>query len=237
MTCTAWESAIDAYMDDDLDRVSTRRLEAHLAACASCRALVDDLRAIQHEARALPTSIQPTRDLWPGIEQRLGPQPATGTQHRFGVRPWRNGILLAAAAAILLLIGTWAVSQNQLVAPMTETTARGTDPGSTTGGDPAGANQGLAVMPVTDTQGAAGPAVAATRDAASRLRATVETRWAGLTPATRDVLERNLTVIDQAIQEIEGALATEPEDRGLQSLLLASYRQQISLLERLVDLG
>src|SRR5689334_15350948 len=44
--------------------------EAHLAACARCRSLVDDLTAITRAAATLPP-IEPSRDLWAGIAQRI----------------------------------------------------------------------------------------------------------------------------------------------------------------------
>ena len=61
---------LSAYLDGELERDSRRRLEAHLAACPQCSALLADLRAIvaaapHYEGR------EPSRDLWNEIEVRL----------------------------------------------------------------------------------------------------------------------------------------------------------------------
>ncbi len=217
MSCDRWASAIDAMIDNELNTGASERLEAHLATCEPCQAVVADLRSLRQETAALPLAIEPPRDLWPAIADRLPAKPAANARRW---RPWGMGTLLAAAAGTLMIVGIW-LTQARL-SPGPDTTAR--------------VEGGNGVVPVATTR-LSGPAIAATRDAATSLRAQVQTRWASLTPATRDVLERNLDVIDQAVLEIEAALASEPEDQGLQSLLLASYRQQISLLERLVELG
>lgn len=48
----------------------------------------------------LPKSISPARDLWPGIEGRLRRRRGAGTQGR----RWLAGLVLAAAAAIVLIV-------------------------------------------------------------------------------------------------------------------------------------
>ncbi len=218
MSCNEWASAIDAMMDDELEAVAMKRLEAHLAVCVGCREMVVDLRSLRQATEALPLAIEPPRDFWPSVASRLSARPVPVVR-RF--RPWHLEPLWAVAAAALIIFGVW-LSQERLN-PSVDTVAQ--------------RDSTNVVLPVTNDRLVAGPAIAATRDAATTLRAQVEARWGSLTPATRTVLERNLDVIDQAVLEIETALASEPEDQGLQSLLLASYRQQISLLERLVELG
>lgn len=53
-----------------------------------------------------------------------------------------------------------------------------------------------------------------------------------LAPETRLVVERNLTIIDQAIAEAEAALAADPGNPSLERMLLARYDQRLSLLRR-----
>ncbi|MEO8140089.1 MAG: hypothetical protein ABI742_10600, partial [Gemmatimonadota bacterium] len=69
---------------------------AHLATCASCRAEAEAIRSIMAEARALPRSVLPERELWPGIAPRLsGP-----ASRRFP--PLRGWMRLAAAIGLIL---------------------------------------------------------------------------------------------------------------------------------------
>ena len=52
-------------------------------------------------------------------------------------------------------------------------------------------------------------------------------------PETREVVERNLRVIDEAIEELRQALAADPGNPQLENLLLAQHRTEIDLLQRL----
>jgi hypothetical protein len=53
-----------------------------------------------------------------------------------------------------------------------------------------------------------------------------------LMPETIEKVERNLAIIDQAIDEIRQALAEDPNNRALQQLLKASYGQKAALLRQ-----
>lgn len=80
---------------------------------------------------------------------------------------------------------------------------------------------------------AALPTVLAPYAAASdELTRAFEAERAALSPATREVLDRNLRIIDQAIAESRQALAADPSSRVATDLVVAAYRQKLSLLER-----
>jgi hypothetical protein len=54
----------------------------------------------------------------------------------------------------------------------------------------------------------------------------------GLSPTTLAVVQRNLSIVDQAIHESETALAADPGNHALEQMLLARYQQRLSLLRR-----
>jgi hypothetical protein len=87
-----WNERLSEYLDGELGPAERAACEAHLAGCASCRALLDDLARLQRAARALPAR-PPERDLWPGIERALG----RGAP--------RTAWLLAFAAGVLVTLG------------------------------------------------------------------------------------------------------------------------------------
>jgi hypothetical protein len=87
-----WLERLSEYLDEELAPSERAACEAHLAGCAACRALLEDLRRVQRAARALPTR-PPERDLWPGIERELGRGAPRMT--------W----LLAFAAGVLATLG------------------------------------------------------------------------------------------------------------------------------------
>jgi hypothetical protein len=75
-TCTDMAGLLDDYVNATLPPADRARVEQHLAGCARCRAEAAAVRAIVAGARGLPASILPDRDLWSGIEPRLGPRRA-----------------------------------------------------------------------------------------------------------------------------------------------------------------
>lgn len=85
------DERLNGLVDGTLDAAAGDEAERHLAVCDACRAEVAQLRALLAGARALPRSIEPSRDLWPGIAPRLG---------RRGLPRW-----LAVAAVLVLAAG------------------------------------------------------------------------------------------------------------------------------------
>jgi len=100
MTGPHMETKLDEYVDGTLAAHDRASVEAHLAECASCRAGVAELQSLSASAARLPKSIEPRRDLWPGIGRRIG-QRATWNVQRF----WRGA--WAAAAALVLAVGIY----------------------------------------------------------------------------------------------------------------------------------
>src|SRR5829696_3429460 len=85
------EHALHDYVDG-VDRPSERpALEQHLAACASCRRLVDDLREIQRALATLEPRDPPVR-VWSRVERAImlerehGAESARGSEAARGVR-------------------------------------------------------------------------------------------------------------------------------------------------------
>ena len=68
--CDRFDTLLPEYLEHDLAPNDRAAAVAHLAECARCRALVDDLGAISRAAAALPP-LEPERDLWAGIAARI----------------------------------------------------------------------------------------------------------------------------------------------------------------------
>lgn len=99
MTCDDAIGELHARLDGS-GAGDGRALAEHLASCASCRALEEDLRRLRAAAAELPPEIPPSRDLWPGIAARIGRPRASG---------WRGpGMWLAATA--LVAVGSSALT-------------------------------------------------------------------------------------------------------------------------------
>ena len=208
------------YLDGALPQATSEEVGAHLAACDGCRAVHDDLRAVAQAARAMGP-LEPPRDLWPGIAQGLRPREesrggwAPSTPSSRAPRP-----LLAAAAVVLVAVSAslawW--------------------------------GRGALVVPPAATPPA--PAVGVVRPAASanvelpesmaaelqRLEAVVSGVRERLDPGTVEVLERNLLLIERAIEDSYRALAVDPENDFVRQHLERTYQRKIDFLRELSQL-
>jgi anti-sigma factor RsiW len=107
MSCREIEDRLDDYVDGELPEGEFQEMELHLASCAACRNAERQLRRLLAEARALPRERTPSRDLWPGITERL-------ETRRFG----GNWTFLAAAAILVLaLAGVFLFREGRPPAP------------------------------------------------------------------------------------------------------------------------
>lgn len=101
MTCERFEEILVDFFEGDLPAESKAAANAHARECASCAAVVSDVERITRDAAALPT-MQPSRDLWMEIEDRISAPvltlaPPAHRGHRFGA-----GWMAAAAAALIV---------------------------------------------------------------------------------------------------------------------------------------
>ena len=221
MTCEELDARLDDWLDGTLPPAEARRVEAHLAACAACRESERRLRQLLAHAAALPRSVTPPRDLWPGIARRIegrdrlagAPRlgPLARARRRRDGRARRGGSSLAGAAA--------------------RGRAHGRDPRPR-----AGARGGLHRRPPSPTRVLA----QAERDyesAANALLAALQQRRAPLAAGELERVQANLQVIDRALAEVRQALASDPENPELNRMLVATHRKKVDVLRRVVRLS
>ncbi len=106
---------LSEYLDGELAGRRRAELERHLAGCAACRVVLEDLRAVAARAAALEPGM-PVDDLWPGILARLDARApasqsgATRLPSRWAGRRFAFSLpQLAAAAALLVVLSGGAV--------------------------------------------------------------------------------------------------------------------------------
>ena len=170
----------------------------------------DELMAAAAELNA---EVAPGRDLWPGIEQ------AISVPARPGRTAWNS--VWAQAAAVLLLVGgssgvTYlAVKDNgNAVSPVV------------------GAAPALQFQPVSASFGSLYNLGPDYQDARRNLSAKVDARLSRLSAEEREVVQKNIAVIRAAIDDINTALADEPDSALLQKLLISTYREELNLMMR-----
>ena len=170
--------------------------------------LDDELMA---RAAALPTEVKPERDLWPAIEEAVL-RPAVRERSM-----WNT--VWAQAAAVILLIG---------------------------------GSSGLTYLAVKGGEDATVPAVAGTTqlvfepvdasfgsqytlgpdyiDARRVLTGNLDEELDRLSPEAREEVVTNMQTIRDAIDDINRALADDPDNVLLQRMLLNTYRDELSLM-------
>ena len=198
------------------------------------------LRRLRDAVAALPRSIEPERDAWPAIRDRIEAQrvraiaPATA-----GVAQARPRRLIRIAAAAVVLV---ALSSGLTIFVLGRAKARAIVSAPPQGATPTDLSRapivppapGPRIIPVTD---ASISVVFARYDAAAAdLSAELRARRARIDPRTVAVLDSCIRKIDAAIAEARGALREDPKNAVIAELLTVSYRQKLDLLKRAADL-
>lgn len=230
----AWTDRLSDYLDGEQRPEERVELEAHLDECESCRRVLEELRAVAARARALP-DVPPARDLWPGIATAIQAPPLSGAaeagqvialptaETRRLAHPARRVSLthsqLAAAAVslmVLSVLATW------------------------------WAGSGLAVRGVPGDRAAPGAVIMAAdvpappEGLALELRSLEEALAQSSTPLdpnTVRIIEKNLAVIERAIDESRQALAVDPGNTFLVDHLERAYRHKLTYLREAVQLA
>ena len=233
-TADPWRDRLSEYIDGDLDVPTRAALDAHLAACAECRAARDALERVTARAKRLAYR-PPATDLWVPIEaaiaahrdRQLQPAaPASGGRRR-RVVTLTIGRLVAAAAVVAVAAGTvtWTIASRR---PPNVADGRAGDSARVpTGVAPAGGG-GSAAAPSL--------AVASYRDAAADLERVLAAGRGTLRPETMRVIEENLRAIDVAIAEADSALRRDPGSAYLNQYLAATMQRKLKLLRRAVEI-
>jgi len=108
LDCDGFAAKLADYLDGDLPAVERDAMDAHASACTECRRLLSELEALRVDAAALPL-LEPSRDLWAGIAERIDARVLPLDAPRVGRtatvrRTWRHPAV-AAAALVLVTAG------------------------------------------------------------------------------------------------------------------------------------
>jgi len=249
LTCDAFQEQLSEYLEGTLSDSAVADAELHIAACASCRALVEDLQAIAAGASTLAPLV-PARDLWPGIAARIEPKVLKLTPAARAAKPWSRMTLGAIAAGLVAVtaLSTWQLTRSRESASTIAQTPPVTavQPESTPSTLAAPGIQESAVTAVATPLVPTAPASPAlvsspTRapDAAttyaneiSKLRVVFDQQSDLLDPRTRAILSTSLRTIDSAIAEARRALDRDPASQFLTQQLNKSLEQKLGLLRK-----
>ena len=214
-------------VDGRLDPAEQRQIERHLEACAECRALVTDLRSIRASAFMLDRR-EPAAALWAKLQAAVAAEPKPSARLLQMPRAIRRSlgeggwpVWLGAAAALILatVIG---------LLPLLNRNA------ASDGDQPA-----AEVQPEVTVESVAEEFAKAEehyQKAIDDLQTIANKDTGELDPQVAAVLQKNLTVIDQAISESRAALKTQPTSTNAQDGLFDALRTKVALLQQTVEL-
>ena len=218
------EALVD-LVDGRLDPAEQRDVERHLEACDNCRALVD--RPADHprggvharSARAGGRDVDGAAGGGRGGAARR--EGRVLRDRRAGARrDWPVWLGAAAALVLATVIG---------VLPLLQSRDAGTDdaaarPAPHGGGHRRIGHRGIRGGRTALPEGDRRPADIANKDTGE------------LDPQVAAVLQKNLTVIDQAISESRAALKSQPASTNAQDGLFDALRTKVALLQQTVEL-
>lgn len=275
-TCDDFSEHLAGHLEGDASRDVTAAMDAHVATCAACAALMQEIAAITRQAAAL-AELSPGRDLWTGIAARIDApvipietgiaRRSTGGRREGASRRWWAHPALAAAALVGITAGaTYYMTKEFIEQPVAPATMAQTP---TVGGEgttveavpPVHVAAVSEAPPASDAPRGSGatprPARAGFRAAGTlsmgrqyaayrpgetaaldslyyreiiRLRQLLSERSAELDSSTVAVIDRNMLVIDRAIQECRAALAADPASKFLNQQLNQALETKIELL-------
>jgi hypothetical protein len=191
---------------------------AHLRGCAACADDVARLERLTMRARQLEEPTDELGALWPGIRSRierakvvpLAGEPAGGAHGR------RRVLAMVAAAAMLVVAALLAErSSVRTGAP---------------GGGPVASDTAASMRFIDDS-------VRVYREEAQMLMNQLELTRSMLDPTAAAAIDKDLAVVDSAIDELQTALVRDPRNPALQRLLATSYREKIEVLKRVSNAG
>ena len=217
------EIQLNDYVEGALGAAERADVEQHLASCDDCRALVDDLRAVRSAAGALEHRDPPAR-AWSRLERAIQFE----AEHRDAdarLKPSRYVFTwLAAAAAILIAVAvglTYRPAMRQQ---------------SATNQPAVGANVPAADASAQTVEAELRAAEEHYDKAIKGLEQITNEEKGTLDTQTAATLQKNLAVIDQAINESRAAVRAQPASQPAQDSLIESFKAKLALLQDTVAL-
>ena len=212
------EEALNACADGSLTAADAAAIEQHVASCVSCRQLVDDVREILRATADLGLQDPPAR-AWTRIERAIQLEGARSA----GSRAWLPWLAAAAALVLATVVGLrYAPGRSQTGAP-----ASLAQDGS------AQVSAGDAALSVENELR---QAEAHYENAIKGLEQIANAEQNALDPRTAATLQKNLAVIDQAINESRAAVRSQPASEPAQQSLIENFKTKIALLQDTVAL-
>ena len=257
ITCERFNEQLAEFLERAVSEPMRSAMESHAVKCDDCGPLLADLRRLRIDASNL-SELTPSRDLWPGIAERIEApvlsMPGARTARR---RVWANPIFVSLAAAGLVAItatithrmdggrvdgstgGRPANGAPTSTAPAQAANSPAKTPALPTvvaqvdSGPPVHRSTGLPVYPASNKKASAEQTY--DREIA-RLLVVYNARRPDLDSGTIAVVKKNLKIIDDAITQTKLALRRDPASQFLMESLNDALDTKVQLLRKVAML-
>ena len=234
MNCEQYQDVLSDFIDGSLAPEEHNSVAAHLSVCGECTEARNDVDAIVgfcHEHRGEYDAVPNERALWlrisnmiemesPDVPRKAIPADA-GWWFRLMNRSWQLSFPQLAAAATVIII---------VVSIFTVVGLRGLN---FTGGDPGVRTAGLA-LPSTD--GAVKERFRQQQQVIAYWNERVELNKARWNPQMRETFDKNMSVIDTAVNDSMSRLTQNPHDEVSEEILNAALNDKVELLREFAAL-
>jgi len=214
MTCEQCSDWLGDAVDGTLDAERQAQIDAHCSGCAACRELLNDLKDIRAAAATLDRRT-PSPELWRSIAARV--EDPVVPASRLGRSRWSTSAQLAAAAALMIMLGTAAwfgVGQQGRTNPTDD------------------AASDLVRNAASELQ----LAEQHYENAIVALEQLIVQKDNALDPSVAAEIAQSLKSIDRAIDDSRAALKSDPNSFVAQTSLLEALRMKVALLQETVSL-
>lgn len=217
---TYFQDRLNDYLDEALPEAERLEVARHIDQCPQCSAELERLESLIDQARELPESIGPRRDLWPEIEAQIAPhsvRPARKPFKLFGfLRPQWAIVGAAAATAIVVMIISGPPEERAVTETAETQESKVAVPAHVTS---------LMQALEYECMGAGKQLLASMNEAGSpsQMKAAA-------------TIEQSVRPLDIAIEEMKSALEISPGNPELLQMLTDRYQHKLSLLHRAIRL-
>lgn len=262
LTCEAFDEALPDYLEGTLDGSLRSAVEGHLRECVRCTGLARDLRSIEMEASKLPDLVpsrdlwqgietriaapviplaaRPERSrriapAWMGIAAAALIVSTAGITYTLTARSLRGTTAPAASPPVARVNqsnqGNSSTPQVAVIETPSPTSRAATPAGRTVSSSRSSAGtQSDATLRMVNDPGV--PSEAVYSREIDMLQRIVTDRKTQLDSTTVAIIERNLQIIDRAIEQSKAALARDPASRLLTDQLTHALDKKVELLRR-----
>ncbi len=236
MNCELCQELIGDLLDGSLSREDQLLLNAHLEQCLSCAEVRDDLNSIVvfcHAQRGEYAASPNERAMWLRIrntiesesgaavpeEANARPERREGFWDRFISHSWQLSFpqLAASVAAVAVVVSLLTVVGLRGIGSLGSKSVANAD--------------GPVVTPAFNLD-----RMSQQQQAINYWNARIETNKARWSPQMRDTFDRNLNVIDQAVNDSLRELGRNPHDEVSEEMLNAALNEKIALLKEFSEL-